>query len=136
MMKRQSRRATLLTLLAAFYLPHSLVTGIFGMNIKEFSDNAPPFYLCFEALFAVVAVTAIFYGLHRYLPLVLRTPKKREPRSQANPSRVHRCLDKISTPFRKLYDAFLSLERRRKEAQEDIELDDHNSDIELDDHIY
>jgi len=123
-MKRQSRRATLLTLLAAFYLPLSLVTGIFGMNIKEFSDNAPPFYLCFEALFAVVAVTAIFYGLYLYLPLVLRTPKKRETRSPANRSRIHRCLHTISTPFRKIYNAFLWLEDRRKQAQENVELTD------------
>jgi Mg2+ and Co2+ transporter CorA len=42
-MKRQSRRATVLTLLAAFYLPLSLVTGIFGMNIKEFDDVKPSF---------------------------------------------------------------------------------------------
>jgi hypothetical protein len=77
MMKRQSRRATVFTLLAAFYLPLSLVTGIFGMNIKEFDDVKPSFVLCFEALFAVIAVTMIFYGLYRYLPLVynsLRAP--------------------------------------------------------------
>lgn len=72
MMKRQSRRATLLTLLAAFYLPLTLVTGIFGMNIKEFDDVKPSFVLCFEALFAVTAVTIIFYGLYRYLPMVFR----------------------------------------------------------------
>lgn len=61
-MKRQGRRATLLTLLAAFYLPLTLVTGIFGMNIKEFDgDNAPPFRLCFQALFAVIAVTLLFF---------------------------------------------------------------------------
>jgi Mg2+ and Co2+ transporter CorA len=69
-MKRQSRRATVLTLLAAFYLPLSLVTGIFGMNLKEFDDAKPSVALCFEALFAVIAVTAFFYGLYRYLPLV------------------------------------------------------------------
>ena len=37
-MKRQGRRATLLTLLALLavnYLPLTLVTGIFGINIKE-----------------------------------------------------------------------------------------------------
>jgi hypothetical protein len=126
-MKRQSRRATLLTLLAAFYLPLSLVTGIFGMNVKEFSDNAPPFYLCFEALFAVVAVTAIFYGLYWYLPLVFRTLTKRKARSPEDSSRVHRCLHIISTSFRMIYDAFLWLEDRQKQAQEDVELTDLDS---------
>lgn len=77
MMKRQSRRATLLTLLAAFYLPLTLVTGIFGMNIKEFADEkAPSVKQCFEALFAVVAITAIFFGLYRYFPLILRSLKR------------------------------------------------------------
>ncbi|KAM0710554.1 hypothetical protein Q7P35_002225 [Cladosporium inversicolor] len=72
MMKRQSRRATLLTLLAAFYLPLTLVTGIFGMNIKEFDDAKPPFVLCFGALFAVIGVTGIFYVICRFLPRLLR----------------------------------------------------------------
>jgi hypothetical protein len=72
MMKQQSRRATLLTLLAAFYLPLTLVTGIFGMNIREFDDVKPSFVLCFEALFAVVAVTMIFYGVYRYPRFCLR----------------------------------------------------------------
>jgi hypothetical protein len=72
MMKQQSRRATLLTLLAAFYLPLTLVTGIFGMNIREFDDVKPSFVLCFEALFAVVAVTMVSYGLYRYSRFCLR----------------------------------------------------------------
>lgn len=67
-MKQQGQRATQLTLLAAFYLPLTLVTGIFGMNIKEFDDVKPSFKLCFEALFAVIAVTLIFYGLYRFSP--------------------------------------------------------------------
>ena len=121
-MKRQSRRATLLTLLAAFYLPLTLVTGIFGLNIAEFDVQKPSFILCFEALFAVVAVTAIFYGLYRYLPLVLRTSRKRKARSQKDLSRARRCLLIISAPFGMVYDAFLWLESRRRLLQEDIEL--------------
>jgi len=121
-MKRQSRRATLLTLLAAFYLPLTLVTGNFGMNIAEFDVQKPSFILCFEALFAVVAVTAIFYGLYRYLPLVLRTSRKRKARSQKDLSRARRCLLIISAPFGMVYDAFLWLESRRRLPQEDIEL--------------
>ncbi|KAI7197045.1 hypothetical protein KC316_g10178 [Hortaea werneckii] len=36
-----SERATVLTFLACIYLPLSLVTGIFGMNIKEINGGAP-----------------------------------------------------------------------------------------------
>lgn len=122
-MKRQSRRATLLTLLAAFYLPLSFVTGIFGMNIKEFSDKAPPFYLCFEALFAIIAVTAVFYGLYRYLPLAFRKPRnrqtdprKRQTNAQAKrePQRLQHCLSIISIPLRMICWPFVELERLRK----------------------
>ena len=122
-MKRQSRRATLLTLLAAFYLPLTLVTGIFGMNIKEFSDDkAPPSYMCFEALFAVIAVTAVSYGLYRYLPVAFRTSRKEKTLSSETPSRVRRCLHVISTPFRMIYYAFSWLEHRRRQSREDLEL--------------
>lgn len=119
-MKRQSRRATLLTLLAAFYLPLTLVTGIFGMNIAEFDVQKPSFYLCFEALFAVIAVTAIFYGIYRYLPLVFRASTRRKTRSQAEPSRVHRYLHTISTPFRNTYYTFLWLEHCRQRRDENL----------------
>lgn len=125
-MKRQSRRATLLTLLAAFYLPLTLVTGISGMNIKEFDgERAPSFSLCFAALVAVVAVTAIFYGLYRYLPLAFRTPRKRKTHWQAKPTGINQCLHIISAPFRMLYHAFLWLERRRRLRFEDIELNNY-----------
>lgn len=120
-MKRDSRRSTLLTLLAAFYLPLSLVTGIFGMNIKEFSDKAPPFYTCFEALFAVMAVTAIFLGLYRYLPLVFRGSKKRENMPLAERSRVQQFCRKMTSPLRQTYRAFLDLERRRQRHLEELE---------------
>lgn len=104
-MKRQNRRATLLTLLAAFYLPLSLVTGIFGMNIKEFNDKAPPFYLCFEALFAIIAVTAIFYRLYRYLPLAFRKPRNRQshPQARRQPSGPLTWLDILLCPLHTIY---------------------------------
>jgi hypothetical protein len=118
-MKRQSRRATLLTLLAAFYLPLTLVTDIFGMNIKEFSDaNAPPYSLCFEALGAVIAVTAVFFGLYRYLPLVFPKPRIRQTASRYEPSRLRRCFHILSACYRNVYEALMWLERRRQERQE------------------
>lgn len=119
-MKRHSRRVTLLTLLAAFYLPLALVTGIFGMNIKESDgESAPPFYMCFEALFAVIAVTAVLYGLYRYLPLVFRTLKRKR-------FRIHWISLVIGgiilAPFRQIYDAFLWLEERRQNLYNESDL--------------
>ncbi|GIZ39093.1 hypothetical protein CKM354_000248400 [Cercospora kikuchii] len=38
--RRNGERATLLTLLAAVYLPLTLATGVFGMNIREISGDA------------------------------------------------------------------------------------------------
>lgn len=66
-MKAQSQRATLLTLLAAFYLPMTLVTGIFGMNIRESSveGKKPALRHCFFALLAVIGMTFLFYGCHK-----------------------------------------------------------------------
>ena len=126
MMKRESRRATLLTLLAAFYLPLTLVTGIFGMNIKEFDgERAPSFSLCFAALFAVVTVTSIFYGLYRYLPLAFRASRERTDILRVKRARTYRCLHILSAPIRMVYDAFLWLESRRRLPQEDIELVDY-----------
>lgn len=82
-MKEQSRRATQLTLLAAFYLPLTLVTGIFGMNIKEFEDAKPPFRHCYEALFAVIAVTLVVYVASRIWSGILRKPILRRCRNLA-----------------------------------------------------
>jgi Mg2+ and Co2+ transporter CorA len=58
--KTQTERATLLTLLAAVYLPLTLVTGIFGMNIKDINDGNPSWRACGEVL-AVVAVCTIIF---------------------------------------------------------------------------
>ncbi|KAI7247797.1 hypothetical protein KC343_g2172 [Hortaea werneckii] len=48
-----SERATVLTFLACIYLPLSLVTGIFGMNIKEINGGAPSWYFCLIALVVI-----------------------------------------------------------------------------------
>jgi len=121
-MKRDSRRSTLLTLLAAFYLPLSLVTGIFGMNIKEFNEKAPPFYLCFEALFAIMAVTLVFLGLYRYLPLLFRRPKKRASPRRAERSCISQLCCKVMAPFCQAYGMFLELERRRQQLLKERDL--------------
>jgi Mg2+ and Co2+ transporter CorA len=62
-MKTQARRATLLTILAMIYLPLTLVTGIFGMNIKEINDGTPPFWVCILGLLVAGGGTAAsFFG--------------------------------------------------------------------------
>jgi hypothetical protein len=50
-MKQQAARTTLLTTLAIIYLPLQLITGIFGMNIKEITgDGGPRWWDCLIAL--------------------------------------------------------------------------------------
>jgi hypothetical protein len=58
--KEQTERATLLTLLAAVYLPLTLVTGIFGMNIKDINDGNPSWRACGEVLAVVAVCTVVF----------------------------------------------------------------------------
>jgi Mg2+ and Co2+ transporter CorA len=58
--KVQTQRATLLTALAAIYLPLTLVTGIFGMNIKDINDTNPSWRACGIVLAVVAAGTIGF----------------------------------------------------------------------------
>jgi hypothetical protein len=58
--KVQTERATLLTALAAIYLPLTLVTGIFGMNIKDINDTNPSWRACGIVLAVVAAGTIGF----------------------------------------------------------------------------
>lgn len=62
-MKRQGRRATILTLLAAIYLPLSLVTSIFGMNVQEITkDDSNPVARHAGIVFAIVlGATLLFF---------------------------------------------------------------------------
>jgi Mg2+ and Co2+ transporter CorA len=64
--KQQSERATLLTLLAAVYLPLTLVTGIFGMNITEIEAGKPNSRACGEVLAVVAACTVVFVFAYRH----------------------------------------------------------------------
>lgn len=56
---RQSRISTLLALLATVFLPASLVTGIFGMNLKELNDSGVHAWVCVVTAFVVGAVTML-----------------------------------------------------------------------------
>lgn len=61
-MKQQAARTTLLTTLAVIYLPLQLITGIFGMNIKEITgDGIPRWWACLAALGAGGILTFLVY---------------------------------------------------------------------------
>lgn len=76
--KTQTERATLLTLLAAFYLPLTLVTGIFGMNIKDISEGAPSWRACCIVLAAIAACTIVFVLAYRQWRVWRRGQQERE----------------------------------------------------------
>jgi Mg2+ and Co2+ transporter CorA len=61
-MKQQAARTTLLTTLAVIYLPLQLITGIFGMNIREITgDGGPRWWACLAALGAGGVLTFLVY---------------------------------------------------------------------------
>jgi hypothetical protein len=64
--RQQSERATLLTLLAAIYLPLTLVSGIFGMNIRDITDGKPSFWWCLVVLVVVALLTFLAYLGSKY----------------------------------------------------------------------
>jgi Mg2+ and Co2+ transporter CorA len=64
--KQQTERATLLTLLAAVYLPLTLVTGIFGMNIREIDQSKTSWRASGEVLAIVAACTIVFVVAYRF----------------------------------------------------------------------
>lgn len=70
-----SERATVLTFLACTYLPLTLVTGIFGMNIKEINGGAPSWWSCVIAL-AVIAFGTLGLGFWLYPTAAVHTLKR------------------------------------------------------------
>jgi len=63
--KRQAERATLLTVVAAVYLPLTLVTSIFGMNIREIDGDLLTYRACLKALGVVLGCTLVFALVYR-----------------------------------------------------------------------
>jgi magnesium transporter len=66
-MKTQARRATELTALAVIYLPLTLVTGIFGMNLTEINGGTPKWWTSVIALVILGAATVIPFGTWIFL---------------------------------------------------------------------
>jgi len=62
----QAKRGTLLTQLAAIYLPLSLVTGIFGMNVRGISDA--PAWSCAVALVLLIPLTLALLLVMKHVP--------------------------------------------------------------------
>ncbi|OAG02648.1 uncharacterized protein CC84DRAFT_908274 [Paraphaeosphaeria sporulosa] len=58
--KKQAQRSTQLTLLAAIYLPLTLATGIFGMNIQEINGGTPHWWVVFIVIAILFLPSASF----------------------------------------------------------------------------
>lgn len=58
--KLQARRSTALTALAAIYLPLSLTTGIFGMNILEIDQRKPRYWTALAVAVSLLVATLPF----------------------------------------------------------------------------
>lgn len=87
-MEQQAERATLLTFLAAIYLPLTLVTGIFGMNIREIDQGAPTFRACLAALGIAAACTILFVLCYRYRKSWERLLSRRKDRTDEEAFKV------------------------------------------------
>jgi hypothetical protein len=70
----QAQRATALTTLAAIYLPLSLTTGVFGMNIAEINGGAPRYWIVLVlGLGALLLSIPILIWVFRYNGIEYRT---------------------------------------------------------------
>jgi hypothetical protein len=81
---RDSRRAEMLTWLAAVYVPLSFVTGIFGMNLRELNESALPVWICLEVLGVVLLVTLVlvvgYKWWEKYRDVISRRSRSRRGR--------------------------------------------------------
>jgi len=79
-MKTQAQRATLLTILAVIRLPLTLVTDIFGMNIRQIDSDTTELCGCLVGLAAIASITAIGYFGYRHWQR--RDAREKEARQQ------------------------------------------------------
>lgn len=77
--KKQAERATMLTLMAAIYLPLTLATGIFGMNIQEIEQGGPSWWWVVVVMVVLMTPSIIFVT---YLFTKHRLRTFREQRAQ------------------------------------------------------
>lgn len=60
---RRANQGMILTALASVYLPLSLATGVFGMNLKELTGTGPSVWVFVVTWLAVFLVTGIVAGI-------------------------------------------------------------------------
>ncbi|KAI1357323.1 hypothetical protein F5Y08DRAFT_324541 [Xylaria arbuscula] len=58
----ESRRTKLITVLAIFFVPISLSTSVFGMNIHELNENGQSLWVFLVTTVLIMAVTLIIWG--------------------------------------------------------------------------
>lgn len=109
----QARRSAWLTQLASVYLPLSVVTGIFGMNLKEISDGPPRWWWAVVVLIVLVGCTVgVYYSLKKLENVmderkqVLEERKKYMEEEEARKSdvKVGETVVKERRLFRRLWD--------------------------------
>ncbi|KAF9734672.1 hypothetical protein PMIN06_006180 [Paraphaeosphaeria minitans] len=84
----QARRSAWLTQLASVYLPLSVVTGIFGMNLKEISDRPPRWWWAAVVLVVLVVCTmGVYYSLKEVGTIAQGIRQKREEGQQEKQAR-------------------------------------------------
>ncbi|WPB01160.1 uncharacterized protein RHO25_005781 [Cercospora beticola] len=81
--KKQAERATMLTLLAAIYLPLTLTTGIFGMNLREVNQGSPPWWWVMIVM-VVLLTPSIIFMVYLFTKNRLETFRERRAKSESD----------------------------------------------------
>ena len=79
-MKRQTEVTVVLGILAAIYLPLTLVTGIFGMNINEINEGVPDQVWVVKVwswVFGVTVIPILIYVIVRLVVKCCRARRKK-----------------------------------------------------------
>ncbi|PPJ49637.1 hypothetical protein CBER1_02176 [Cercospora berteroae] len=82
---RQAERATMLTLLAAVYLPLTLATVIFGMNIREIDQGSPSWWWVIIVMAVLLTPSIIFVV---YLFTKNRLERFRQQRAESRDNKM------------------------------------------------
>ncbi|KAI0545454.1 hypothetical protein F4679DRAFT_561015 [Xylaria curta] len=73
----ESKRTKLITVLAIFFVPISLSTSVFGMNIHELNENGQSLWVFILTTVLIVAATMIIWGFMYQLQKYNSLPKDR-----------------------------------------------------------
>ncbi|GAW14488.1 hypothetical protein ANO14919_038910 [Xylariales sp. No.14919] len=93
----ESKRTKLVTVLAIFFVPISLSTSVFGMNIRELNENGQPIWVFLVTTIIIVAVTMVSWGFMYQTQKYHSLPKDDSRREKKTPwTRLCRLLQLIS----------------------------------------